>query len=62
VVLAEYLSHYIIGDTFSLVELCEYALCKGLLDCFKVYLLEPCEDAVFPESVSEETVQMRVMV
>ena len=35
--------HIIVSDEFSLMELCEYPLSKGLLKCFKVYLGEPGE-------------------
>jgi hypothetical protein len=44
------------------VELREDSFSEGLLDCVKVYLSEPCEDAVPLVSISEESVEMRVMV
>jgi hypothetical protein len=44
------------------VKLREDSFSEGLLDCVKVYLSEPCEDAVPPVSVSEESVEMRVIV
>jgi hypothetical protein len=56
------LYHIIVSDEFLLMELCEYPLSKGLLKCFKVYLCEPGEYAVFPVAVSEETVKVRVIV
>lgn len=34
------------------MELCEYPLSEGLLDCFKVYLGEPGKYPVFPVAVS----------
>lgn len=62
VVVGEYLSHRLISDTFWLVELCEYAPCEDLLDSFQVCLREPGECVIFPVTVSEETVQVRVVV
>jgi hypothetical protein len=62
VVLGEYLRHVIISDKFSLVELSEYSFSEGILGSFKVYFREACEDAIFPVSVSKETVKVRVIV
>ena len=61
-VLREYLRYVIISDKLSLVKLCEDTVSEGFLDCFEVYHLKPREDAVLPESVSEESVKMRMKV
>jgi hypothetical protein len=62
VILTEDLCYVIVSDKLSLMKLSEYPFSKRLLDCFKVYLHESCEDAVFPVSVSEESVKMRMKV
>jgi hypothetical protein len=62
VILREDLCCVIVRDKFSLVKLSEYPFSEGLLDCVKVYLSEPCEDTVPPVPVSEESVEMRVIV
>jgi hypothetical protein len=56
VILREDLRYIIVSDKFSLVKLSEHPFSKGLLYGLKVYLSEPCEDAVPPVSVSEESV------
>jgi hypothetical protein len=61
-ILREYLCHVIVRDKLSLVELREYSFSECFLYGFKVYLQEPGEDAVVPISVSEKSVQVRVIV
>jgi hypothetical protein len=58
VILRETLRHVIVRDKLSFVELCEYPFSEGFLDSFEVYLREPCEYAVLPLSVSEESVKV----
>jgi hypothetical protein len=62
VLLREDLRYIIVSNKLQLVELREYPFSKGLLYGLKVYLSEPCEGAVLPVSVSEESVEMRVIV
>jgi hypothetical protein len=62
VVLREDLHYVIVRDKLLLVELCEDSFSKGLLYSFEVYFREACEDAVFPVSVSKESMKMRVVV
>jgi hypothetical protein len=62
VILREDLRHIIVSNKLSLVELSEYSFSKGFLNCFEVYLRELGEDTVFPVSVSEESVQMWMMI
>jgi len=54
-ILREDLRHIIVIDKLSLVKLCEHSFSECLLDCLEVYHPEPCEDAVLPVSVSEES-------
>ena len=61
-ILRENLRHVIVSYKLSLVEVCEYPFSEGCLDSFEVYLQESGEDAVLPESVSEESVKMRMKV
>ena len=44
------------------MELYEYPFSEGLLDCFEVYLCESGEYGIFPVSVSEESVKVRMKV
>ena len=44
------------------MELSEHPFSKRLLDSFEFYLQESGEDAVFPVSVSEESVQVGMIV
>jgi hypothetical protein len=62
VILREDLRYVIISDQFSLVELSEHSFGEGFLNCFEVYLCESGEGAIFPVSVSEESVKMRMKV
>ena len=61
-ILRENLRYVIVSDKLSLVKLCEDTVSEGFLDCFEVYHPKPREDAVLPESVSEESVKMRMKV
>ena len=61
-ILREYLCHVIVRDKLSLVELREYSFSEGFLDSFEGYLREAREYAVVPVSVSEESMQVRMIV
>jgi hypothetical protein len=62
VLLREDLRYIIVSNKLQLVELREYPFSEAFLYGYKVYLSEPCEDAVLPVPVSEESVEMRVIV
>jgi hypothetical protein len=62
VILRENLCYVVVRDKLSLVKLCECPFGECFLDCFKDNLREPCEDAVVPVSVSEESVKVRMVV
>jgi hypothetical protein len=56
VILREDLHYVIVRDELLLVELSEDTFSECILDSFKVYFLEPGEDAVLPVPVGEESV------
>jgi hypothetical protein len=45
-----------------LVKLSEDPFSEGVLDGFEVYLSEPCEDAVLPVAVSDDSVKVWMIV
>ena len=54
--------YVIVSDKLSCMELSEYSLNEGLLNCLEVYLREPGKYAVVPIAVSQEPVKMRIKV
>ena len=58
VILRKERCYIIVRDKLLLVELCEYSFSKSFLDSFEVYRLEPCEDAILPVSVGEESMKV----
>ena len=54
--------YIIVSDEFSLMELSEYPFSEGFFNSFEVYFPEAGEDAVFPVSVSEESMKVGVIV
>ena len=62
VILRQALCHVIVSDELSLVERREHPFSEGFLDSFEVYLSESAESTILPVAVSEESVQVRVIV
>jgi hypothetical protein len=62
VILRQDLCHVIVSDEVSLMELREHPFSEGFFNRLEVYLQERGKYAIFPVAISEESVQVRVIV